>query len=79
MGRAQALKIIGWWWGRVLPPSHEHLAKKSLCNLTNTELGTLDTLKDIYIEKLEKGEAVSWGRYTTKKEWDFTEKGDWYE
>ena len=74
MTRKEQLSLKAWWWGRKLPSTHEHLASKSLSDMTNMELGTLAALRDIYYDRKGKGIDLSWGEHIR-----VNELFDWYE
>ena len=61
MTRKELLSLQAWWWGRKLPPTHEHLAGKSISDMTNIELGTLAALRDIYYDRKGQGIDLQWG------------------
>ena len=51
--------ILTWWWGRVLPKTHQHLT--GLSNLNEAQLAVLTSLKNIWEEAQETETPLEWG------------------
>lgn len=51
--------ILVWWWGRVLPKTHQNLAH--LSNLNDAQLAILTSLRKIWEDAQEEGRSLDWG------------------
>lgn len=58
--------IIAWWWGRVLPKTHQNLA--GLSNLNDAQLAILTSLKGIWEDAQEKEIPLDWGHQFKMKD-----------